>query len=239
MVVVGARASVEAGGFEVPRGLRLKGGGGEAAAVDVVVAAAAAATTVGGSHVAAGVEGLVDVVVAGAGNSDVEPAGVAAAAVVGMVGLVDGVAAVADARAVEAEVVADLGMYAVGADSGVEAADKSPVAVAPVVDIAGLATVVVDLVGDAVGLAADTGLAVGIAGLTIDAVVEAVGTDLVAAAEENEHRQLDSAELPVGPVEDTAADAHIDQSEPEDIDSAVDGDTVVDLAEDESAGHST
>ncbi|RTE84854.1 hypothetical protein BHE90_000528 [Fusarium euwallaceae] len=239
-VVVGVRVSVEAGGSEVLRGWRLRVDGGEVAVAAVV----AAATIVGGSHVAAGAEGLVDEVVAAAGNSAVGAA-VAFAVPVGMKPGY-GVDAVADAHVAvgmlaAVVVVADgSGMYAVDADSDVEAADKASVAVAPapVVDVAGLATAAVDLVGDAVGLAADTGLAVGIDGLAIDAAVQAVGTGLVAVAEDNEHHQLGSAELQAVPGEDTAAGAHIDQPEPEDIDSAVDEDTDVDLAGDELAGHS-
>ncbi|RSL99840.1 hypothetical protein CEP52_009522 [Fusarium oligoseptatum] len=212
MAVVGVRVSVEAGGSEVLRGWRL--------GLMVVrlrwLLFVAVATIVGGSHVAAGAEGLVDEVVAAAGNSAVGAA-VAFAVPVGMEPGY-GVDAVADAHvavgmlAAVVVVAAGSGMNAVDADSGVEAADKASVAVAPapVVDVAGLATAAVDLVGDAVGLAADTGLAVGIAGLAIDAAVEAAGTGLVAAAEDNEHHQLDSAELQAVPGEDTAADAHID-----------------------------
>jgi hypothetical protein len=229
MVVVGVQVLVEAGGSEVPRGWRLRVDGGEVVAVAVVAVAVAAATAVGGSHVAAGVEGLVDMVVAAGDNSAVEAAGVAA--VVGVMGFGDGVAGVADARVVEgmlaAVVVAGSGMSAVDADFGVEAA------VAVAVDVAGLATAAVDLVGDAAGLAADAGLA-------IDAAVEVVGTDAAAVAEDNGHHPPGLAELWAGPAEDTVADAHIDQAEPEDIDSAAGEDAdVVDLAEDESAGHST
>ncbi|KAJ4195608.1 hypothetical protein FSOLCH5_001916 [Fusarium solani] len=131
------------------------------------------------------------------------------------------------------------GMSAVDADFGVEAADKAAVVAAPVVDVAGLAAAVVDLVGDAAGLAADTGLAVGIAGLAIDAAVEAAGTDAVAVAEDNEHHPPGLAELRAGPAEDTVADAHIDLAELEDIDSVADEGTAVDLAAaDELAGHS-
>jgi hypothetical protein len=234
--------SVGAGDSEVLKGWRLRvDGGGEV----VAVVAVAAATAVGGSHVAVGAEGLVDVVVA-AGNSAVE----AAAALAGVVGFGDGVAAVADAPvasgmlAAAVVVVATVGaagsgMSAVDADFGVEAADKAAVVAAPVVDVAGLAAAVVDLVGDAAGLAADTGLAVGIAGLAIDAAVEAAGTDAVAVAEDNEHHPPGLAELRAGPAEDTVADAHIDLAELEDIDSVADEGTAVDLAAaDELAGHS-
>ncbi|KAL6359010.1 hypothetical protein LRP88_09208 [Fusarium phalaenopsidis] len=226
MVVAGARVSVEEGDSEVLKGSRLRvDGGGEVVAVAAV--AVAAVTAVGGSHVAAEAEGL-----AAAGNYAVEAA--EAAAFVGVVGLVDRFAAVADARVaagmLAAVVAADSGMSAVDAGFGVEAADKAAAAAAAVVVYAGgLAAAVVDLVGDAAGLAA------GIAGLAIDAAGEAAGTGLVAAAEDNEHHQVDSAELLAVP----AADAHIDLPEPEDIDSIAGEDAdVVDLAADESAGHS-